>query len=110
MKLFGKKKHSSKNLQYETCEVMATEPKFEGSTYTFRFFARASSPKEKYTAGISKRSCPGKQPLHEDRETQLVLNELKVQLVSEGWELLPDKGVNWYSIRFQRVYQAGLSK
>jgi hypothetical protein len=106
MNIFGKKiDHATSNVQYERCEIAVTEPKFEGTQFMFRFFARASSPKERYTAMVSKQSCPGKQPNYDNKETQLALNNLKIQLISEGWELLTEKGSMWYNLRFRRIYK-----
>lgn len=100
-----KKKPEAIPTKLEYCEIVATEPKFVFNQYVFRFYARATSPKETYTAKISK-DIKGRQPYSDDKSHQLALNELKVLLTADAWQQIGDNGQKWYSLRFKREYKA----
>ncbi len=84
------------------------------ATYTFRFFADAISPtKGKYTCEKSQRFAimahdGGKDvwpsnDFEDSKDAKKILDKFVVDLISQGWEPISERGNNWWHLRFKRI-------
>jgi hypothetical protein len=86
--------------QWEYCEVTWVNLNFTNKC----FMGTAIGPKGIYSAGQSQEFDDGRNdiPWASDMKAATAINAFVIQLQSDGWEVLPNKGPYWFSYKFRR--------
>jgi len=91
---------------YETCEIK-WRPMRGIFTHRFVFYAEAIGPQGMYNAGesqpVKNMSSPVGGVMHANQQAaERAMPAFIAQLTSQGWESVPEQGLEWFSYRFRR--------
>ena len=102
--LVGKVNPSSNGQpQYEYCEIVF-ESKMGLVFIKGRFWAKAAGPRGVYPAAVGKKWETGApQDVGNRRKYESACDDMVMMLIKDGWELIPNKGPNYWNFKFRRL-------